>query len=313
MSMRMESVKKIIVSCSLIGMVCGVMPAQTVYGSSKTVSATTITYKMDAVCKREDVSKETINALFAKSAFIGNSVGVGQKMYFNSKGRGFLGNPKMLVQGCYSFSNDKSLHSQFSLQYGGRRCHAKDAIAYAKVKYVFINMGTNDLWKEADSTYLDYVEYIKGIQKRNPNVVIFIESTTPMCSSRNGRYLNNHAINRLNSLIEQYCKKHKDLYYVDITKGMRDATGGLKSAYASDGYVHMTMAGYEVWTNNLVEYVENLIAQETTAKNLVFKVKYTKHMDDYIKAKKAVDQLEKSTKKMKLVKQLKKVKKKIVY
>lgn len=305
-----KMIKKYTVALLLCGILCGVAPANTVYGKTKnTVKPTVLVNKMDAVCKRKDVSKETRDSFFSKSAFIGNSVGVGQKMYFDSKGKGFLGHPTMLVRGCYSFANDKCLHAQFSLVYGGRHYRAKDAIALTKAKRVFINMGTNDLWKAADSTYKDYVEYIKGIRARNPGVVIFIESTTPMCSSKNRKYLNNNAINRLNTLMERYCKQQKDVYYIDITKGMRDSTGGLKSAYASDGYVHMTMAGYEVWTNNLIEYVENLIAQEMTAENLVVKVKHTKHMDDYIKARNAMNKLEKSTTKTKLKKKLNKIRK----
>lgn len=260
--------------------------------------------------KQKKQEKQRRNRYFAKSAFIGNSISVGLKMYFDSQGADYLGNPVMLVKGSYSFQNDKGANSsKYQLNYKGRVYKAKDAIKAAKVKRVFISMGTNDLWKPAEDTYKDYVEYIKGIRKKNPDVVIFVQSTTPMCSSRNGKYLNNTAINTLNKKMKQYCAKRKNMYYVDVTKGMKDGSGGLKRQYSSDGFVHMSMSGYKVWTNNLIRYVDDLLEQEEEATAAVQKASKTKKYKDYQKANQLVKALETSTTREKLRKQLKKIKK----
>lgn len=257
--------------------------------------------------KTQKISKTMRNRYFSDSAFVGNSVSVGLKMYFNSQGNGFLGRPVMLVQGCYSFANDKASYSQYQITYKGRKYKAKNAVKAAGVKRVFISMGTNDLWKPASQTYRDYVQYIKGIRKENLKVVIFIQSTTPMCSSRCRGYLNNSAINELNRRMKNYCQKHKDMYYVDVSKGLKNPDGGLKGQYASDGYVHLTMKAYEIWTNNLVKYVDNLILQEQEASKTVSKAAKSKTSEDYQEARKVVNKLDNSTRKDGLKKKLKKI------
>jgi len=246
------------------------------------------------------ISQKERNAYFSKSAFIGNSIGKGLKIYFDSKGKGFLGNPLMLVQGCYSFANDSRQGSEYQLTYKGKKMKAKDAIAASKVKQVFINMGTNDLWKPSAQTYSDYVKYLKGIRKKNPDVVIFIEGTTPMCSSKSKKYLNNTAIKDLNKRMEQYCGKHKDMYYVDISKGMTTDNGELQPKYSSDGYVHMTMEGYKIWTDNLTAYVDKLILLEKNATAAVDKAVKSNSSKDYNTAQKWVQKLESGTVKQNL-------------
>ncbi len=247
------------------------------------------------------------NQYFSKSAFIGSSIGVGLKNYMHSQGKGYLGNPVMLVQGCYSFANDERGSAQYRIHYQGNVYKAKDAVAAARVKRIFISMGTNDLWKDAKSTSKDYIAYVEGIRKRNPGIVVFIESTTPMCSARCRGYLNNSAIRTLNSEMQKYCERKKDVYYVDVAKGMYDKNGGLKPQYSSDGYVHLTGSAYALWMKNVTTYVDNLLLCEKKAKLAVKKAARTKNPEDYAKAKKQIQKLEKSTVKDTLKKKWKRI------
>lgn len=257
------------------------------------------------------ITKKERDRYYSESAFVGNSISKGLKIYFNTSGKGVCGNPVMLVQDSYSFSNDKNQGSPYQLTYRGRSMRAKDAIAAAKVKRVFINMGTNDLCKPYPQTYQDYVHYLTEIRKRNPKVVIFIQGTTPMCSERDKQYLNNSAIHALNEKMRTYCKNHKDIYYVDISKGLRTADGGLQRKYSSDGYVHMAMAGYRIWANNLNSYVSKLMLKEKNAEEAVDWAAQNMTKDAYETARKWVDRLERSTVKQKLQHRLKRIKKKI--
>lgn len=266
----------------------------------------TVTAVQKAESQNITISKKERKQYFAESAFIGSSIGVGQKNYFQYKGKYDVGRPVMMVQKCYSFMNDKSLHPQYSLVYRGKHMRAKDALKLSGVKRVFICMGTNDLWKAAASTYADYVSYIREIQKRNPKLIIFIESTPPMCSAQNRRNLNNKSINTLNKLMKKYCESRKNMYYIDISKGMREGSGGLRRKYSSDGYVHLNNSGYEVWTKNLVNAVEKLLKKEKQAEAAVQQAGKTKKAKDYKKAQNLVSRLEKSTKKDTLKKKLKK-------
>lgn len=252
------------------------------------------------------ISVKERNEYFSKSAFIGNSISVGQKMYFNTQGKGFLGNPIVMARTSYSFMNDKRSNRPYMIQYKGVAYKAKDAIAISKVKRVFICMGTNDMYGSPDLVFQSYKEYLQGIRKKNPKVIIFIESMPPMCGGK--KYLNNSAILKLNEKMKAYCEKTKDMYFIDIGKGLRDAKGALIRKYSSDGYVHLTMSGYKIWTDNVIAYVEKLLLQEKKADAAVKKAAKTRFAEDYNAAKELVNQLDKSTTKDGLKEKLKKIK-----
>ena len=260
---------------------------------------------------RKHITKKERDHYYSNSAFLGNSISKGLKIYFSSSGKGVCGHPVMLVQGCYSFYNDKKQGSPYQIAYRGRRMRAKEAIAASGVKRAFINMGSNDLWKPSAQSYRDYVHYICEIRKRNPRVVIFVQGTTPMCSSRNRKYLNNSAIRDLNHRMKKFCSRQKDIYYVDISKDLKTAEGGLQRKYSSDGYVHMTVKGYRIWTDNLNAYVSKLLLQEKNAKAAVKQAARSKSIEDYQAARKRVDHLDSSTVKQKLQSRLKRIKKKV--
>ena len=149
------------------------------------------------------------NAYYGKSAFIGSSIGVGQRMYFERQGAGYLGGPVMLVRGCYAFHNDKGHVSKYMLHFRGQPMQAKYAVKAANVDRVFIAMGTNDFIHGIDQVYQDYVDYVEGIRKVNPMVVIFIESTTGVTRGRQGKTLNSRNVAELNRRMKKYCSKHK--------------------------------------------------------------------------------------------------------
>lgn len=276
------------------------------------VSAKTQTSMSDQGFKpAKHLKKKERDRYYSNSAFVGNSISKGLHIYFNSSGKGVCGHPIMLVQGSYSFYNDKNSGSQYQITYRGKGMRAKEAIAAAKVKRVFINMGSNDLWKPYTQTYQDYVQYIRGIRKRNPKVVIFIQGTTPVCNSRNKKYLNNSAIQALNKKMEKYCSCQKNMYYVDISKGLTTAEGELQKKYSSDDYMHITMAGYQIWAKNLNSYVSKLLLQEKNAKAAVDWAAQKKTKDSYNTARKWVNRLEQSTMKQKLQNRLKRIQKQI--
>lgn len=252
------------------------------------------------------VSKKEIKKFFKKSAFIGNSIGLGQRMFMNSEGKKMIGHPKMLVKGCYAFTNDKG--GKYSLSYKGYSGPAKKVVKRTKAKRVFINMGTNDLFEGPKKVFKRYKKYIAGIKKESKGIVVYIESMTPVYKSGQKKKLNNRNVNKLNKLLKNYCKKKKDLYYIDITTALKDSFGGLRKKYTSDSYVHMTMAGYRVWTKKVLKYVKKQIKTEKRAKVAVKYAKKFRTSNEVNRAKKLVKKLPKSTVKNKLKKKLKKVK-----
>ena len=147
------------------------------------------------------VSKKEMKKYFTKSAFIGSSIGLGQRMYMNSEGKKYMGHPKMLVKGCYSFTNDNG--GKYSISYKGKSGPARYAVKRSKSKRVFINMGTNDLFEGHKRVFARYKKYIASMQKANKGIVIYIESMPPVHKSGEKSGLNNKNVNKLNKKLEK--------------------------------------------------------------------------------------------------------------
>ena len=296
--------KSVILFLSLVMLVCSCAGSITANADTESiVSASSTAEKKDA--KKPKVTKKQRNGFYKRAAFVGSSIGVGQKSYFERQGKNYLGKPKMLVRGCYSFYNDKHKRKKWMVTYGGKPMQAKAAIKKSKCKRVFIAMGTNDFRGNADVVYKDYVEYLKGIRKANPKVVIFIESTTSVTKKRQGKYLNSKNIKKLNKKMAAYCKKQKDMYFINVSSKRNDKKGNLKKKYASDNYCHLTDGAYKIWTEEMIKFTDKLILQERAAKKAVVTAEKEKTEDAYSKAKELVDGLEKSTVKDNFNKRLK--------
>ena len=253
------------------------------------------------------VTEKQRNNFYKHSAFIGSSLGQGQKYYFNRQGKGYLGSPVMLVQGSYSFYNDKKGLSKWMIHYKGKAMKAKDAVKKSGVKRVFINMGANDFYYGADKVFKDYTDYVKGIRKVNPDVVIFIESTTGVTASRQGTYLNTKNVKKLNKLMEKFCSRNKDMYFIDVGSKLLDKKGHLKRKYASDNYVHLTDSAYKIWTEEMIKYTDKLMLRERNAKKAVRNAERKKTAKSIKIAQKRLDALEDSTVKDELSERLSKI------
>ena len=200
-----------------------------------------------------------LNSFFSQSAFIGNSIGVGLTHYFKSQGKGFLGDPTMFTVGSYSFRNDGAGNPKYMVSFNGEPLMAQDAVAQAGVKYVFINMGTNDLFEGAEKAYERYVDYIDGIRSKNPEVVFIVESTTPATKTSN---VSNERIDKFNELMAEYCATASDVYYLDISTGMKDEEGYLQTSLSSDHSCHLNNKAYSIWVDELKSFAYNLILME---------------------------------------------------
>ena len=213
-----------------------------------------------AVLEQMKALKATqLNAWFADAGFVGNSVSVGLKTYFKSQGADYLGGAKVMAKESYSFANDGKTNQKFRISYGNVNAPAKDVIKAAGINKVFISMGTNDLWNGAESAYKSYIDYIAGIRGANPGILFFIEATTPVGKSKEKGGLNNKNVDELNSKMRAFCDANPDMFFIDINTPLKDANGGLNSAYSSDKFVHINMAGYKVWMNTVEDYVGRMI------------------------------------------------------
>ena len=205
----------------------------------------------------------SVNDFFSKSVFIGNSTSEGLTMYFNAKGKGFLGGPLVAAKVSYTFNSDKSKLDGYMLKYNNEQLQAKDLVKKSGSKRALIMMGTNDLMgAQASAVAEKYKKYIEGIREVNPDVVIYIQSTIPRRGTKNSDSLSNDKINELNSLMMEYANSQSGIFYIDISTPLMDSEGNLKQSYSSDGYVHLNIEGYGVWVNRVVDYVRAVCLEQ---------------------------------------------------
>ena len=166
----------------------------------------------------------------------------------------------------YTFNSDKAKLDGYMLKYKGSQLQAKALVKKSGSKYALIMMGTNDLvGTSASSVAKKYKTYIEGIQKENPGVVIYIQSTTPRRGTKNIKNLSNDKIVELNKLMKSYADSKSNVYFIDISTPLKDSDGNMKKSYCSDGYVHLNMKGYKVWVDTVVEYVRKQHLNNATA------------------------------------------------
>ena len=232
------------------------------YYDAKTGAKKTGWIKIDGLSYYFDPAKSgkltdfKVNDFFSKAVFIGNSTSEGLTTYFNSKGKKYLGGPLVAAKVSYTFNSDKAKLNGYMLKYKGAQLQAKALVKKAGSKYALIMMGTNDLvGTSASSVAKKYKTYIEGIQKENPGVVIYIQSTTPRRGTKNIKNLNNEKIDELNKLMKTYAGSKSDVFFIDISTPLKETDGNMKKSYCSDGYVHLNMKGYKVWVDTVVEFV----------------------------------------------------------
>ncbi|MBP5181176.1 MAG: DUF4214 domain-containing protein [Clostridiales bacterium] len=206
------------------------------------------------------ISDAEVTQFFSNSVIIGSSVTEGFNMYFNSRGRGIMGELNVCARVSYSLLNDAASRTSYLPMYNGTPMRARDVIRNSGAQAAFICMGTNDIAGNVVQRYCNYLDDIRSV---NPNTIIFVEACTP---SRDDHPANSD-IRALNEAMEQYCTDHPGFYFIDTFTPFIDGSGRMAARYSSDGNVHMTMAGYARWCEVLSDYVREFIYEQRIAGN----------------------------------------------
>lgn len=225
-------------------------------GGSSDQSSASVAY--GATKKTVKVTKKEINKFLKHSAFVGNSIQIRRRNFFKRKPKGYLGKPKFIVHNGYSSHSDLSLNSKWCLHYRGTPIHLWDYVKRVKgVKYVFIQLGTNDLQLGVNQAYKNIKKLVTKVRSSNPKVIVFVESTFP-CYQNLGRHLTPKTIKRLNKKLEKYIKTQKKVYWIDLHEGLANEKGRTKKIYADDK-THPNTRGIKKWNSITVEYVKTFI------------------------------------------------------
>ena len=204
----------------------------------------------------KDDTEEKIDAYYAESVFVGDSIMRGFRNYCMKQKGSFLNNIQFLASGSFSVTNslwditEKSVHPV----YQGEKRQVWDSISMMNVKRVFLFLGMNDLNVSGlEGTVEKYKQLIANIKEKSPDVEIHIMSMTYTLKGAGKGKLNNDTIREFNVLLQEMVVEN-GWGYMDMATPLADANGDLAAPYCSDSFVHQTNAAYDVWTGVIRQY-----------------------------------------------------------
>lgn len=210
---------------------------------------------------KSGVSETQADAFFKNSVFYGDSVTLGFQNYVAKQSSGFLGGMIVYGTGSYGVANALRAVSSTSIHptYKGYQTQLWDLTSYLKVDKVFMMFGMNDLGLYGvTDTITNYKTLIDAIREKNPNVKIYILTTTPMTESYQLQHLNNSNIRLFNNKLRELSSTW-NVQIIDVASYLMDSDGYLKSEYASDGKYHLTDAAYKEWVKVLRSFASENI------------------------------------------------------
>ena len=192
---------------------------------------------------------------FENSVFIGDSVSLGFSRYCIRNGK--LKETTFLTVGSYSLISalSKSMEANKGFShpmYNGKETPVITALEEIKPKNVFICLGINDVAiSGVDGAIQNYCKLLNIIREINPDVHIYIVSTTLMVDNSQGTNLRNIGIINLNHNMKQLCEANENLDYIDVMSALQDDKLGLSKEFCSDNYIHQSNAAYKIWLEKL--------------------------------------------------------------
>ena len=105
-----------------------------------------------------------------------------------------------------------------------------------------------------------YRAMMDNILALSPDVEVYIQSLIPVIDAGIQGAKNKH-VDALNELLKAYAEEN-GFRYVDIYPYIRDHTGNMPEAYASDASTHMNYDGTDIWIQVLKLYAATQTVEE---------------------------------------------------
>ena len=186
---------------------------------------------------------------FDDAAFVGDSIVLSMRTHAQLSG--CFGNAMFLCRA--SFSIRSAAQHSMGLTYRGGSYTVAEALAACGAKKVFMQLGMNDIATfTADQSMEFWATVITEIRELNPDILIFIQTGTPIYDERGA--LNNENMDQYNEDLKALAAE-MDCFFVDIATPMKDENGFLRSEYCSDAYCHLSIEGAAVWERALKDFL----------------------------------------------------------
>ena len=122
---------------------------------------------------------------------------------------------------------------------------------------ISIQLGANSVLANVDGATSQMKNFINKLKEFHPNTPIFVNSCLGVNANANSSGYSwnvtdmQNCINGFNSKIKEYCNSTDNVYYVDISNGLMDTSGLVKSEYESDGLHMSSSEGAKIFVENL--------------------------------------------------------------
>ena len=189
------------------------------------------------------------------SVFVGDSVSLGFSRYCAKQG--IMKETVFLTAGSYAvhYALSKSMAADKGFKhpiYKGKEMPLLKAVEEIKPKNIFFCLGINDISGfGVEGTVKNYCKLINSVWGVDPNIHIYIVSTTFMVEQAQKKNLNNLNLANLNHNMKLICLEDERLDYIDIMSGLQNEKYALDGKYCSDGFIHQGNGAYEIWAERL--------------------------------------------------------------
>ena len=214
------------------------------------------------------LSATNLEEYFRESAFVGDSVMSGYKLYLARHKESPVSASTFLAATSYATYHAIKENSSMHPAYQGVQQPVWKSIAQMGAKRVFIMLGTNDLvCFDAKRTADGIFSVIDRIRLECPGVEINIVSMVPVYGGASKGCLNNKGVDALNIILRQGCAEH-GTGFVELNSFLKNDKGALRNDYCSDKLVHETTPAYsDVWDMRFRSFAEEALSTKIENKH----------------------------------------------
>ena len=197
---------------------------------------------------------------FDDCVFLGDSLIGGLGIYNDAVGK--LGNAQFVYSSGLGYANsqwDIDDENEVHPYCYGQKILLEDAVSLVGARKVIIGMGMNDLVVYDPETTLEYAEsLIEKIEAKNPGVIIYLETITPMIESAECDRLNKPLIREYDAALESFCEE-KGYGFLNTWSAVADENGVLPYELCEDPDtqgIHLTVDGYSMVADYILHNIE---------------------------------------------------------
>lgn len=125
---------------------------------------------------------------------------------------------------------------------------------------ISVQLGANSVYDNVDTAVSQMEEFLNKLKELHPGTPIFVNSCLSVNANANSSGYSwdvtkmKDCIKEFDNNISDFCNQNSDLYFVDISSGLEDENGFVKSEYESDG-LHCNSTSAGIFAQNIKDSI----------------------------------------------------------